>query len=66
MFVPLHLSVRSVKSLGLEFPAYSHRVTANRHVACTDMLLALFESQSDLLRRQIGDRSGDRADVVGD
>src|SRR5882672_1813621 len=29
------LSVRRVKSLGLEFPAYSHRVTANRHVACT-------------------------------
>jgi hypothetical protein len=28
-------SVRSVKSLGLKFPAYSHRVTANRHVACT-------------------------------
>jgi hypothetical protein len=29
------LSVCSVKSLGLEFPAYSHRVTTNRHVACT-------------------------------
>jgi hypothetical protein len=29
------LSVRSVKSFGLEFPAYSQRVTANRHVACT-------------------------------
>jgi hypothetical protein len=28
-------SVRSVKSLSLKFPAYSHRVTANRHVACT-------------------------------
>jgi hypothetical protein len=29
------LSVRSVKSLGLEFPAYSHRVTADRHMAGT-------------------------------
>ena len=29
------LSVRCVKSLGLECPAKSHRVTANRHVACT-------------------------------
>jgi hypothetical protein len=29
------LSVRGVKSLGLEFPAYTHRVAANRHVACT-------------------------------
>jgi hypothetical protein len=29
------LSVRSVESLGLKFPAHSHRVTANRHVACT-------------------------------
>jgi hypothetical protein len=29
------LSVRSVKSLGLEFPADSQRVTADRHVACT-------------------------------
>jgi hypothetical protein len=28
-------SVRSVKSLSLKLPAYSHRVTANRHVACT-------------------------------
>jgi hypothetical protein len=27
------LSDRSVKSLGVEFPAYSHCVTANRHVA---------------------------------
>src|ERR1700730_6007419 len=26
---------RSVKSLGLEIPAYSQRVTPNRHVACT-------------------------------
>jgi len=32
------LSVRSVKSLGLEFPAYIHRVTANRHVACTHIV----------------------------
>src|SRR5271167_4483438 len=31
------LSVRSVKSLGFEFSADSQRVTANRHVACTDI-----------------------------
>jgi hypothetical protein len=28
------LTVRRVESVGLKFPAYGHRVTANRHVAC--------------------------------
>jgi hypothetical protein len=31
------LSVRSVKSMGLEFPAYGHRVTADRHMAGTHL-----------------------------
>jgi hypothetical protein len=30
----------------------------------TQQLLAFFESQPDLLRRQIGDRPGDCADVI--
>jgi len=50
------LSVRNVKSLGLEFPAYIHRVTANRHVACTHIV-----KKPQILRTRDAVRYGIRA-----
>jgi hypothetical protein len=39
-------------------------ITNDRHLDAPKQFLALFESKPDLLRRQIGNRSRDRADFV--
>jgi hypothetical protein len=39
-------------------------ITDDRHLDAAKQLLALFEGKPDLLRRQIGNRSHDRADVA--
>ena len=39
-------------------------ITNDRHLDATKQLLAFFEGKPDLLRRQVGNRSCDRADVL--
>ena len=43
------------------------RLTANHfNLESAQQLLTLFDSQAELFRRQIGDRSGDGADLAAD